>query len=96
MFRSILAVLVAMVLTVGSVFADEIKAVFVKYDGGKVTVKVEDKEKTFAVDEKATVKTKAGDKALTEVLAKVKADTKITLTVNKDVVTGFKAEKKAK
>ena len=102
MFRKFFAAIVASMLVAGGLFADEIKAVFVKFDEGKLTVKVDDKEKVYTVDKDAKTKfKKKGDTDFTEVLltdtlGKMKADSKITLTVEKDVVTKVAREKKAK
>lgn len=95
--RKLCAAMVALMLAVGGIFADEIKGVFVKSDGKEVTVKVDDKEKTFKIDEKAVMKKKGKDGAekeynVGEALAKQKEGAKLTLTVEKDKVTGFKGE----
>lgn len=100
MFRKVLALFVALGLAVGAFAADEIKGIFKKYEDGKVTVSVEDKDKTFKVDEKATVKRKIKgeekDVKLVDIISKTKADSKVTLTVEKDLVIDFKQEKKGK
>ena len=48
MYRKFAAALVAMVIAVGAVFADEIKGTFVSFSDGTLKLKVEDKEKVFA------------------------------------------------
>ena len=94
MFRKFFAAVVASMLVVGGLFADEIKGVFKKYDDGKVTISVDEKEKTYKVDKDAKVKVKKDDVLLTEALSKWKEGQKATFTVDKDVVTGAKKEKK--
>lgn|SRR5262245_36075313 len=97
MYRKFLAALVALVIGVGAIFAEEIKAVFVKYDDGKLTVKVDDKEKTYEVDKDAVVKFKDKEFPLTKALANekiYKEGTKVTITVEKDKVTKVVREKK--
>ena len=98
MYRKFLAALVALVIGVGAIFAEEIQAVFVKYADGKLTVKVDDKEKDYKVDEKATTKTKDGEVPLTKALesGRFKEGTKMKLTVEKDVVTKIERERKKK
>jgi len=107
MYRKFVAAFVALVITVGAVFAEEIKAVFVKYEELKLTVKVGDKEKTYDVDKDATVKFKFKDMEkevpVTKMLERwqagkgFKGDNKnIIITVEKDKVTGAKIDKDAK
>jgi len=92
MFRKFFAAVVAVMLVVGGLFAEDITGVFKKYDDGKVTVEVDGKEKTYKVDKDAKIKNKkTGDETLlTEALSKRKADSKITLVVEGDVVKGMK------
>jgi len=96
MYRKFLAAFVALVIGVGAIFAEEIKAVFVKYDEGKLTVKVDDKEKTYDVDKDATVKRKIkGEEKeipLSKILMRYKADAKVIVTVEKDKVTDVKKD----
>lgn len=94
MYRKFFAAVVAVVLAVGGVFADEIKGVFKKYEEGKITISVDDKEKTYKVDKDAKTKVKKEEVLLTEALGKWKADQKGTFTVKDDVVTAAKKEKK--
>src|SRR5262249_49497089 len=93
MYRKFLAAIVALVIGVGAIFAEEIKAVFVKYDEGKLTVKVDDKDKTFKDAKDAVYKGKK-EVPLDE-LAKNKAKEGAKLIVNteKDEVTWVKADK---
>ena len=94
MFRKFFAALVAVTMVVGGLFAEEIKgAIFKKYEDGKATFVVDEKEKTFKVDEKAMTKMKKEDVKLTEAFGKFKADSKFTLTVEKDVITEAKRDK---
>ena len=94
MFRACVAALVAMILVVGGLFAEDIKGVFKKYEDGKVTFSVDDKDKTYKVDKDAKVKRKNEDILLTDALAKWKEGQKATFTVKDDVVTSAKKEKK--
>jgi hypothetical protein len=100
--RKIFALTIALMLSVGAVFADEIKAVFVKYADGKITAKVDDKEKTFVVDTDAKMKTKGKDGAEKEVSIVdyitnekrgLKDGDKVTLTVEKDKVVKVARER---
>lgn len=94
MIRKFAAALVALVFAVGSVFADEIKAKFVKIDGGKLTVKVEDKEKTYDISD-LKLKRKGKDGAEKEfeavkMFGKAKEGADLTLTVDGDKVKDIK------
>ena len=75
MFRKFFAAIVASMLVVGGLFADEIKGVFKKFDDGKVTISVDDKEKTYKVDKDATVKVKKEDDEFKVIEMTVKAGT---------------------
>jgi len=92
MVRKFAAALVALVLTVGAIFAEEIKATFVKYDEGKITVKVDDKEKVFTVAKDAVYKGKK-DRPVADWAKKAKEDAKLILNVEKDEVTWIKTDK---
>jgi ribosomal protein L21E len=97
MFRKCFAAVVALMLVAGGLFAEEIKAVFKKFEEGKVTVTVDEKEKTYKVDPDATVKfkTKGGEEKEFKVVdsfRRYKEGDKVTLTVKDDVVTGAKRE----
>jgi len=96
MFRKFFAAAVALALVVGGLFADEVKGVFKKYEDGKVTVEVDGKEKTYKVSTDAKVKFKDKEFALTDSFKRYKDGAKITLTVDKDVVTAAKGERPAK
>jgi Rieske Fe-S protein len=90
MMRKFAAALLAMVIAVGAVFAEEIKGTFVKFADGKLTVKVDDKDKEYKVpaDLKQTIKIKGEDKEIevTKMLGRMKEGTKLTLDVDKDEV----------
>jgi hypothetical protein len=99
--RKIFALTIALMLSVGAVFADEIKAVFKKYADGKITVTVDDKEKTYEVDKDAKMKFgKQGEEKevsivdyITNEKRGLKDGNKITLTVEKDKVVKVARER---
>jgi hypothetical protein len=93
MFRKFFAAVIAMMLVVGGLFADEISALFKKYDDGKITVEVDGKEKTYTVDKAAVYKGKAEIPVAEWAKTKAKDGAKITLTVEKDVVTSISKTK---
>ena len=84
MLRKCFAAVVALMLVVGGLFAEEIKGVFKKFEDGKVTISVEEKDKTFTVDKEAKVKLKKEDVLLTDYLGKWKDGDKGTFTVDGD------------
>ena len=95
MIRKFATALVALVITMGAVFAEEVKAKFVKFADGKLTVKVDDKEKEYKVpdDLKVKFKTKDGETKEFEasrMFSKMKEGTPIILEVEKDEVKGVK------
>jgi len=95
MIRKFAAVLVALVIAVGSVFAAEIKGTFVKFSDGTLTLKVDDREKEFKIpsDLKIKYKDKNGDEKevlASERLGKAKEGRDVTLTVDGDKVTDVK------
>jgi len=86
---SVLALFVCVALTIAA------QVTFVKYDGDKkeLTVKEDDKEKTYKITDKTTFK--AGEKDVTAEkadgrLKKMKADTKFDITVDGDKLTEVK------
>lgn len=85
MFRKLLASVVASLLIVGGLFAEEIKGVFKKFEDGKVTVEVDGKLAEYKVGD-AKQKIKGKDVAISDVLPKVKADTKVIFTVENGMV----------
>ncbi len=93
MVRKLVALSLLLVLAVGSAFAEEIMGVFKKYDDGKVTVTVGDKDKTYKVSTTAEIKTKKGAFPLTKAFEKMKEGSKVTLVVENDEVTGLKRGK---
>ena len=94
MFRKFFAVLVALTLVAGGLFADDIKGVFKKFEDGKVTIEVDGKEKAYKVNADAKVKQKDTEILLTDALKKWKDGQNGTFTVDKDEVTKAKKEKK--
>ena len=99
MIRKFVAASVAVVLAVGSIWAEEIKAVFVKSDDTSITVKEGDKEKTYKLSTKTVkIKIKGEEKEVTvaDMLKRRKADDKITLTVEDGAVTKVSGEGKKK
>jgi len=105
MVRKFAAALVAMVIAVGSVFADEFKGVFVKFVDGTLTVKGEDgKEKNFKIPEDLKIKRKGKDGEEKEFpvtnMLKCKfmkeGETKLTVVHDGDKVTDVKLERRGK
>jgi hypothetical protein len=101
MVRKFAAALVALVIAVGSVFADEIKGTFVKFADGKLTIKVDDKEKEFKIPAGLKGKRKGKDGTerefdVAERLGKTQEGTKITVTTDKDEVKAVEIERRKK
>ena len=100
MSRKFMAASLALVLAVGSIFAEEIKGIFVKADADSITVKVDDKEKTYKFSpNKIKIKTKGGEEkeiAVADTVKRRKEGDKVTVTVEKDLVTSVKGEGKKK
>ena len=111
MFRKFFAAVVASMLVVGGLFADEITGVFKKYDDGKLTatVKVKEKDKdnklqevekdvTYEVYAKAKVKfgKKAMDQTATEWLKTAEKGKAMKLFIDEGTVTEISMEKKKK
>jgi hypothetical protein len=94
MFRKFFAAVVALMLVVGGLFADEISAIFKKFDEGKITVEVDGKEMTYKVAKDAMYKGKTDLPVADWAKTKAKVDAKYTLTVEKDVVTSITKAKK--
>ena len=90
MYRKFLAALVALVIGVGAIFAEEISAVFVKYADGKLTVKVDDKEKDYKVAKDAVYKGKKEVPFADWAKERAKEGAKLTINVEKDEVTWAK------
>jgi len=94
MYRKLLAAVVALFLVVGGLFADEVKGVFKKLDGNKVTVEVDGKATDYKVaDKKVKNKKTNTEVSLTDVLGKWKEGDKGTFTVENGEVTKAKKEK---
>ncbi|WP_020470121.1 hypothetical protein [Zavarzinella formosa] len=100
MIRKFMAASLAVVLAVGSIFAEEIKAVFVKSDADSITVKIDDKEKTYKIDTAKKIKIKIKDEekevSVVDTLKRRKEGDKVTLTVEGEKVVGVKGEGKKK
>lgn len=101
MIRKFAAALVALVIAVGAVFAEEIKGTFVKFSDGTLTLKVGEKEKEFKIpsDLKLKFKDKNGDEKevlASDRLSKAKEGRGVVLTVDDGKVTNVKLEKKGK
>jgi hypothetical protein len=100
MVRKFAAALVAVVIAVGAVFADEVKGTFVKFTDGTLTIKVDDKDKEFKIpaDLKVKYKRKGEEKEVlaSERLGKAKEGAEVTLTVDKDKVTDVQLKGKGK
>jgi hypothetical protein len=104
MIRKFAAALMALVIAVGAVFADEVKGAFVKFADGKLTIKVDDKEKEYTIPSDLKVKRKNKDGEEVETLAtesldkmnKGKFKPTVVLTVDGEKVTGVKYEFKKK
>jgi hypothetical protein len=101
MIRKFAAALVALVIAFGSVWADEIKGTFVKFADGKLTIKVDDKDKDYKIPADLKVKRKNKDGVEEEViladrLGKVKEGANVTVITDGDKVTDVKVERKKK
>jgi hypothetical protein len=95
MVRKFAAALVAIVIATGSLFAEEVKGMFVKFSDGTLTLKVDDKEKEFKIPSDLKIKRKGKDGTETEIsasdaLSKAKEGREITLTVDGSKVTNVK------
>jgi hypothetical protein len=97
MIRKFAAALVALVIAVGSIFADEVKGVFVKFADGKLTLKVDDKDKEFKIPADLKVKRKIkGEEKEIEVTKMLEGKfmkegvTKLTVVTEGDKVTDVK------
>jgi hypothetical protein len=98
MLRKFAAALVAIVIATGSIFAEEVKGVFVKFADGKLTLKVDDKEKEYKIPADLKVKYgKAGEEKealASERLGKAKEGSEVILQVDGDKVTDVKVRRK--
>ncbi|HEX3150179.1 MAG TPA: hypothetical protein VHR66_19030 [Gemmataceae bacterium] len=97
MIRKFAAALLAMVIAVGAVFAEEIKCTFVKFADGKLTVKVDDKDKEYKVPadlkQKVTIKGEEKEIEVSKMFGRMKEGAKLTLEVDKDEVKKVTREK---
>jgi hypothetical protein len=97
MVRKFAAALVAIVIATGSIFAEEVKGVFVKFADGKLTLKVDDKEKEYKIpaDLKVKYKVKGEEKEAlaSERLGRAKEGAEVTLTVDGDKVTDVQVKR---
>jgi hypothetical protein len=95
MVRKFFAVMVALTLIAGGLFADDITGVFKKFEDGKVTLTPEGSkdDKSYKVNADAKVKTKKGEILLTESFKNWKEGQKATFTVEKDEITKAKKVK---
>ena len=100
MLRKFAAALVALVIAVGAVFADEVKGTFVKFADGTLTLKVDDKDKEFKIpaDLKVKRKVKGEEKEVlaSDMLSRAKEGRGVTLTVDGGKVTDVKMQRKGK
>ncbi|HKA05764.1 MAG TPA: hypothetical protein VKD71_00810 [Gemmataceae bacterium] len=99
MVRKFAAALVALAIATGSIFAEEVKGLFVKFSEGTLTLKVDDKDKDYKIPTDLKIKRKGKDGTETEiaasdVLSKTKEGREVTLTVDGAKVTGVKLGKK--
>lgn len=93
MFRKALAVVAALMFVVGGLFAEEVKGVFKKCEGGKVCIEVDGKVQEYKVGD-AKVKIKDKEIALTDILSKYKEGQAVVATVEKGELTKIKKDKK--
>jgi hypothetical protein len=94
MIRKCIATVVALILAVGGLLAEDVKGIFKKYEDGKVTITVDDKDAkdgkkdvTYKVDPNAKTRIKGKDSKypLTKAMSKNwKAGDAVTLTIDKD------------
>ena len=98
MVHKFLMLLVALVVSVGVAAAEEVKGEFVKFADGKLTLKVDDKEKEYKVPGDLKIMVKKELLPSAEALSKIKAKSKqqLILTVEKDEVKDVKLPKKDK
>src|SRR6476469_2972219 len=100
MLRKFAAALVAVVIAAGSIFAEEVKGAFVKFADGKLTLKVDDKEKEYKIpaDLKVKYKVKGEEKEAlaSDRLGKAKEGREVTLSVDGENLTDVKLGKNPK
>jgi hypothetical protein len=93
MVRKFCAAVVALMLAVGGLFAEDIKGIFKKFEDGKLTITVDDKDKEFKVDKDAMQKQKKKDVLVSDVLKNFKEGDKGIFTVEDNKVTKVKKNK---
>jgi hypothetical protein len=104
MVRKFAAALVAMVIAVGAVFAEEVRGTFVKYADGVLTIKVDDKDKDYKIPADLKVKRKFGkDGEEKEIVVRemlqskfMKEGTKMVVVTEGEKVTDVKMERRKK
>lgn len=104
MIRKFAAALVALVIAVGSIFADEVKGVFVKFADGTLTLKVDDKDKEFKIPSDLKIKRKGKDGTEREIEATKMLEgkfmkegvTKLIVVTEGDKVRDVKIDRKGK
>src|SRR5256885_3565639 len=98
MVRKFAAALVALVIAVGAVFAEEVRGTFVKFADGKLTLKVDDKEKEYKIPADLKVKHKAKgeekEALASERLRNGKERGEVTLTVDRAKDTDVQTRRK--
>jgi hypothetical protein len=97
MIRKIVALSLTFLLMVGTVFAKELQAIFQKFEDGKVTVTVDDKEKTYPLYKQAIVKLgKKNEQPASTWLKTAKKGTAMLIAVDEDTITEITIEKRKK
>jgi hypothetical protein len=103
MVRKCAAALVALVIAVGSIFAEEVKGTFVKFADGTLTIKVDDKDKDYKIPAdlkvKRTIKGEEKEIVVQEMLKgkfMKEGTTKLIVVTEGDKVTDVKIDRKAK
>ena len=70
MYRRFFAVVIASMLLVGGLFAEEFRGIFIKFDG-TATIEVDGKEMTYKISDR-NVKTRKGEVPLSDLVKKLK------------------------
>ena len=98
MIRKFAAALLALVIAVGAVFAEEIKGTFVKFADGTLTLKVDDKEHEYKVPADLKIKRKGKDGTEREInvsdaLSKTKEGAKLIVEVDGKTVKSYNRDR---
>jgi hypothetical protein len=93
MYRKCFATVVAALLAVGGLFAEDIKGIFKKFEDGKVTITVDEKDVDYKVSPDAKQKYKKEEVLVVDVIKKLKAGDKGTYTVEDGSVVKYKRVK---